>query len=69
MDAHGELDELGLPDGLGKPAERALPAAGIQTLGDVLRSTEKELLALHGVGPRAIRLLRTALAEHGAALD
>jgi hypothetical protein len=53
-----------LPRGLGAPAERAFAQAGytrLEQFGDV---TEKDLLRLHGVGPRAIRLLRGALAAH-----
>ncbi len=54
-----------LPPAIGRPALRALEAAGMRSLTDVSQHTESELLALHGVGPRAIRLLRTALAERG----
>ncbi|MEV4126481.1 DNA-binding protein [Nocardia sp. NPDC049707] len=52
-----------LPAELGKPAERALAAAGIQRLADLTAWTERDLAALHGVGPTAIAELRTALAE------
>ena len=54
--------EHGLPATIGRPATRALLLAGISTLEEVARHTEEELLALHGVGPRAIRLLGEALA-------
>ena len=53
-----------LPPGLGAPAERAFDQAGytrLEQFGDV---TEKDLLRRHGVGPRAIRILRAALEEH-----
>jgi len=50
-----------IPAGIGKPALRALAAAGIKSLDDVARANEKDLLALHGVGPKAIRILRAAL--------
>jgi 3-methyladenine DNA glycosylase/8-oxoguanine DNA glycosylase len=50
-----------LPRGLGAPAERAFAQAGFTTIEQFADVTEKELLRLHGVGPRAIRLLRAAL--------
>ncbi|MEV4240998.1 hypothetical protein ACIBJI_01635 [Nocardia sp. NPDC050408] len=52
-----------LPPKLGKPAERALAAAGIHRLADLTTWTERDLAALHGVGPTAITKLRAALAE------
>lgn len=61
-------DESALPDipvRLGALASRALRSAGWTTLEELARHSEQELLALHGLGPRAIRLLRTALAERG----
>lgn len=51
-----------LPAAIGRPATRALAGAGIVTLSDVARLGDAELLALHGVGPRAVRILREALA-------
>ena len=49
---------------IGAPATRALTAAGYTTLESVAAVPDEELLALHGVGPRAIRLLRAALEAH-----
>lgn len=57
-----------LPADLGRPATRALAAAGIRTLDDVARHTEAELVALHGVGPRAIGVLVAALGARGLAM-
>src|SRR5690625_258322 len=57
--------ESDLPREVGRPATRALLTAGITTLDDVAKRSEQELLDLHGVGPRAIRLLSEALAERG----
>lgn len=48
---------------IGKPATRALATLGVTTLEQVAQHTESELLALHGFGPRAIRILKPALAE------
>ena len=50
---------------IGAPATRALQEAGITTLESVAGRPARRLLALHGVGPRAIRLLQEALAEAG----
>lgn len=55
-------EEHGLPRSIGRPATSALLLAGIKTLTDTSKFTREELLALHGVGPRAIRLLGDALA-------
>jgi predicted Fe-Mo cluster-binding NifX family protein len=53
-----------IPTAVGRPATRAFEGAGYRTLEDLAGRSEKELLALHGVGPRAIRILR----EHGVTL-
>ena len=50
-----------LPTAIGKPATRALLLAGISTLSQVAQHTEAELLELHGVGPRALKILGEAL--------
>jgi hypothetical protein len=55
---------IGLP-AIGRPAASALGLAGITTLEKVAEHTEKELLALHGMGPTAVRILREALAASG----
>ncbi len=54
-----------LPASIGRPALGALRAAGIDRLSEVARRREEELLALHGVGPKAVRLLRAELAGRG----
>ena len=54
-----------VPPAIGRPATRAFAAAGYTRLEHFTRATEAELLRLHGVGPRAIRVLREALAERG----
>ena len=53
-----------LPGGLGAPAERAFAQAGYTRLEQFADVTEKDLLRLHGVGPKAIRTLRSALEAH-----
>jgi len=50
---------------LSEPAQRALEAAGIVTLHDVSKWSIRELLSLHGLGPKTIRLLTPVLEEAG----
>ncbi|WP_174184316.1 hypothetical protein [Nocardia barduliensis] len=57
-----------LPTAIGNPARRALAAVGITTLARVAESTEAQLLAMHGVGPKAVRVLREALRSSGRSL-
>lgn len=47
------------------PAQRALEATGIKTFIQLCDYTEKELYALHGMGPKAIRMLRELLEKEG----
>lgn len=54
-----------LPAGLGKPAQRALENAGFVRLDQLARATEADLLKLHGMGPKALDLLRRTLAARG----
>ena len=58
-------DEDDLPN-VGNPARNALRHIGITSLVQVAALTEKELLAIHGVGPKAVGILRDALAERGS---
>ena len=51
---------------IGAPATRALTAGGYTRLSQLTKISEAELLQLHGIGPKAIRLLREALAEVGS---
>ena len=55
------------PRGIGKPALRALHRVGVTKLENLTRFTEADLLQLHGMGPKALRALRDALAERGLA--
>jgi len=54
-----------LPKGLSLPAIRALLGANIRTLEDVSRHSSKELLQLHGFGPKGIRILQQSLEAEG----
>jgi hypothetical protein len=50
---------------LAAPARRALEAAGLGSLGRLAEVTEKEVLALHGMGPKAMYTLKAALKDRG----
>jgi hypothetical protein len=52
---------------IGAPATRALTAHGVLRLEQLAGLSEDEVLALHGVGPYALRHLRTALDAAGLA--
>jgi predicted RecB family nuclease len=59
-----EKRETPLPK-IGAPAIRALASVGVTTVEDLADHTEKELLALHGFGPRAISILSSVMEELG----
>ncbi|WP_309122560.1 RNA polymerase alpha subunit C-terminal domain-containing protein [Paenibacillus sp.] len=50
---------------LAAPARRALEHRGITTLQELSTYREKEIAALHGMGPKSIPILRAALEEQG----
>jgi hypothetical protein len=56
-----------LPDEIGKTAARELALNRITSLEKVAGRTRDELLAIHGVGPKAIRILGEALTARGLA--
>lgn len=53
---------------IGAPATGALREAGYTALGQLAGVPRARLAALHGVGPKALRILAEALAEHGLRL-
>jgi hypothetical protein len=53
------------PHGIGNPATRALEAAGYTRLKQLTNVSEAELLRLHGMGPKAVRILRETLEDKG----
>lgn len=57
-------DDSDLPR-IGRPATAALAVEGVTRLDQLTGWTERDLLALHGVGPKAIRILAEAMAERG----
>jgi hypothetical protein len=63
--APDQQNETPLPAGIGRPATRALTLAGYTTLESIAAAGRSQLLALHGVGPKAIRILQEALESRG----
>ncbi|ALO67115.1 hypothetical protein AS189_12145 [Arthrobacter alpinus] len=53
------------PRSIGQPAMRALADEGITTFAQLTTRSSKALLALHGVGPKSIRILGEELATRG----
>ena len=53
------------PAGMSGPSLRALANAGVRSMDDLAGRTEAEIAALHGVGPKGVTLLRTALESSG----
>jgi hypothetical protein len=54
-----------IPKGLSQPALRAMKLAGINSLNKLSTFREMDFAALHGVGPKAVNLLRSAMADKG----
>ena len=65
---HMASPDAGLPGNIGAPATRALTAAGYARLSQLANVPAAELKKLHGVGPKALRLLQEALEERGLSL-
>ena len=61
-----------LPDQLpriGAPATRALAGIGVTRLSQLTEHRAADLLKLHGMGPRAVGIVRQALADQGLSLQ
>ena len=50
---------------LSAPAQRALAGAGHFWLADLAKVREAEVKQLHGIGPRAMKTLRSAMEARG----
>ena len=50
---------------IGRPATGALELAGYRRYDDLTTATPRTLLRIHGVGPKAIRILEEELAARG----
>jgi len=57
--------EHDFPKSIGSPATNALLGAGYTRLEQLTQMTEADIQKLHGVGPKAINILREKLAEKG----
>ena len=53
------------PHNIGNPARQALEVAGYTKLKQLTKVTEAELGKLHGMGPKALRILRETLEAKG----
>lgn len=51
--------------GLSAPALRALTKHGIEKLEDLAQYSQAEILALHGIGPASIPIIKKALVKAG----
>lgn len=51
-----------------RPAQHALEAAGYSRLEELTHVSEKDLRALHGFGPKGIRMLNTELSKRNQAI-
>lgn len=50
-------NEAAFPKGVGGPVLRALANAGIRSMAELAKWSEADVAALHGVGPKGMRLL------------
>ncbi len=50
---------------IGAPATRSLANLGVTKLSQVTRFFEADLLKIHGVGPKAVNILKAALKQSG----
>jgi hypothetical protein len=55
----------GFPRGLAQPALRALAAAGLSSVDQLAGMRAADLAKLHGIGPKAMDLLRADLKRRG----
>ena len=50
---------------LAAPARRALAEAGYTRLEDLTQLTDRQVRQLHGIGPKALSILRSAMKAQG----
>lgn len=55
------------PLGIGKVAHRELAVNGYTRYEELTKVTSAEILAIHGVGPKAVRILEEELTARGLA--
>jgi predicted Fe-Mo cluster-binding NifX family protein len=64
MPAKTRKTEPDLPK-LAAPAMRALAGAGLISLAELSRAGEAEVMALHGMGPNAMKTIKAAMKAKG----
>lgn len=57
--------KIPLPPNVPNPAKRALESVNIFFLEDLALTSELQLLALHGFGPKALKILKESMAING----
>jgi len=53
---------------IGAPAIRALASIGVTRIDQLAEQSRTQLLGLHGVGPRALRIIDEAFAARGMSM-
>ncbi|WP_146372727.1 hypothetical protein [Symmachiella macrocystis] len=64
-DAQTDTIRPNFPKGIARPALRALFSAGFTSLDQLTSISLEELSALHGMGPKAVKSLRSGLMALG----
>jgi hypothetical protein len=57
--------ERAFPKGVARPAIRALNGAGYKRFEELSGESESELAKLHGMGPKALRIIQQELIDAG----
>jgi len=65
LNAQADKIAPAFPPGVARPALRALNRLGISKVEHLVRFSEEEIAALHGMGPKALAALRSALEARG----
>lgn len=65
MSTRDTPEQIGDLPRIGRPATSALLAIGVTSLAEVAKLGRRRLAAMHGVGPKAVRILGEALDERG----
>jgi hypothetical protein len=58
-------NQAAFPRGVSGPALRALASVGVRSVAELSRWSEADLAALHGMGPKALAVLREAVEADG----
>ncbi|MBB5518230.1 hypothetical protein SAMN06297382_2735 [Amphiplicatus metriothermophilus] len=65
MTRDAEVSSAGDLPKLAAPARRALVSAGLTSLDKLSKAKGRDVARLHGMGPKAMAALKTALAARG----